>query len=309
VALLPWGIKNLPRIWQAVRQADAVHAPIPGDIGTIGILVALIQRKPLFVRYCGRWGKKETLAERFWHWLLIRIAGGRNVVLATGGGRERPAPQNPAIDWIFSTSMSREDLERLPPKQLWHRGEVLRLITVGRQETGKNTDLILRALPAILRHYPRTTLDVVGDGSQLLALQQLAERLDLVELVTFHGNVSHQRVLSLLTRAHLFVFPTDSEGFPKAVHEALACSLPVVTTGVSVLPYLIGDHNCGLLLSEKTPVAIAEAVTHLIETEQQFWRMAERAQITAQAYSLEAWRDTIGDALQAAWGPLQEDAA
>src|SRR6478752_10431043 len=54
--LLPiWLVKSLPTIVREIRRADAVHTPIPGDIGTIGFLIALILRKPLLIRHCGNW--------------------------------------------------------------------------------------------------------------------------------------------------------------------------------------------------------------------------------------------------------------
>jgi glycosyltransferase involved in cell wall biosynthesis len=116
--------------------------------------------------------------------------------------------------------------------------------------------------------------------------------------------VNHDRVLAILGSAHIFCFPTDSEGFPKAVHEALACGLPVITTPVSVLPQLIGDRN-GILLNDIQPQTIAQAILDLISDEQRFHEMGRNAQQTAQAYSLEAWRDQIGQKLGQAWGPLR----
>ena len=61
-----WIIKNGRTVWKEIKQADAVHTPIPGDIGTIGLFFSLLQRKPLFVRHCGNWLVQKTLAETFW---------------------------------------------------------------------------------------------------------------------------------------------------------------------------------------------------------------------------------------------------
>lgn len=306
LTLLPWMASNLVDLWRAVREVDAVHAPIPGDIGTIGILVALAQRKPLFVRYCGRWGKKETFAEHFWHWLLLRIAGGRNVVLATGGGEDPPSPKSGAIDWIFSTSMRQAEINAYRPRRPWQRGEPLRLITVGRLESGKNADQVIRALKEIRQLYSQTTLDVVGDGRLLADHRQLASDLKLNGVVMFHGKVDHAQVLALLNQAHIFCFPTDSEGFPKAVHEALACGLPVVTTPVSVLPTLIGEKN-GALIEAPQAEQIAQAVLSIIADEDDFAALVRHTQDTARAYSLESWRDEIGARLRVAWGRLRTD--
>jgi glycosyltransferase involved in cell wall biosynthesis len=306
LALVPWMVSNLGAVRRALRDADAVHAPIPGDLGTLGMLIALAQQKPLFVRYCGRWGKKETLAEHLWHWLLVRIAGGKNVVLATGGGADSPSPKNGEIDWIFSTSMRRAEVDVYRPRRPWRRGEPLHLITVGRLEGGKNADQVIRALEEVRRVYPATTLDVVGDGRLLPAYRDLASDLGLKGAVTFHGRVDHERVLSLLNQAHVFCFPTDSEGFPKAVHEALACGLPVVTTPVSVLPTLIGAEN-GVLIEAPRADRIAQAVLSIIAEDGDFAARVRHAQETAQAYTLEAWRDEIGERLRAAWGRLRDD--
>ncbi len=305
LSLLVWLTRNLGRIWSAVAQADAVHVPMGSAVGTLAILVALAQRKHLFVRYCGRWGHPQTWAQRFWHWLLVQIAGGRNVVLATGGGNQPPSPRNPHIQWVFATTLRKAELDALRPRQPWRPGEPLRLITVGRQEPGKNTDRVIQALALVRRHYPQATLEVVGDGSCLSALRRLAADLDLADAVGFPGKLDHQGVIAALCRAHLFCLPTDSEGFPKAVHEALACGLPVITTPVSVLPYLVANDN-GILLSDTAPQTIAGAVLELASNESRFRAMVRSAQSTAQHYSLENWRDAIGRHLEKAWGPCAE---
>jgi glycosyltransferase involved in cell wall biosynthesis len=123
--------------------------------------------------------------------------------------------------------------------------------------------------------------------------------------VVFHGHVSHSRVLELLDKADLFVFPTrSSEGFPKAVLEALACGLPVVTTKVSVLPNLI-QRGCGVLVDDDHPETIAAAVAFCLSDPQRYREMSASALAVASEFSLERWRDTIGEHLSRAWGPLK----
>lgn len=299
-----WLLVSFPHIWYAVRQADAVHVPIPGDIGTFGIVAALMQRKPLFVRYCGVWNRANTLAERFWQWLLVKIAGGRNVVLATGGGSPKPSAQNESIDWIFSTSLSQDTIDALSCATSQPSLAPLRLITVGRQVAGKNTDLVIKALARLREGHSAVTLDVVGDGAAQPALRQLVAQLGLDDSVHFHGNVPHQRVLDLLRKATIFCFPTNSEGFPKAVHEALACGLPVVTTNVSVLPDLIERNRCGMIIESRTPDSIAAAISEIAADSAAYQEMSSNARQVARRYSLENWRDAINEKLQEAWGPF-----
>jgi glycosyltransferase involved in cell wall biosynthesis len=306
-ALLFWLVRNTPLLIREVHRADVVHAPIPGDIGTIGMLLALLWRKPLFVRYCGNWLVQRTTAEYFWRWFMQRFAAGRNVMLATGGAPEPPSRHNPNVRWIFSTSLPQQELTACSKRRDPPASDCARLIIVCRQERGKGIETVIESLPLVLKTFPGATLDVVGDGAELSNFKLLAAAHKVGSQVTFHGKVDHAKVLRLLQQADLFCYPTASEGFPKAVLEALACGLPVVTTRVSVLPKLI-ETGSGLLLEEVTPEAVALAVVDCLSDADRYRRMSARALETASQYSLERWRDTIGDLLRAACGPLRSDA-
>jgi glycosyltransferase involved in cell wall biosynthesis len=301
LALMPWLGRNIWTIIREARKADAVHAPVPGDIGTLGMLAAFLFRKPLYVRHCGNWDVQRTLAERFWRWFMERHGGGRNVMLATGGTASPPSQRNPKLSWIFSTSLTERELVVLNQQRVWQ--PLPRLIIVGRQEPGKGTDVLIRSLPLISKTFPDVHLDIVGGGSAIPVLKNLSADLELENRISFHGRVDHDEVIDLLRKATLFCFPTDSEGFPKAVLEALACGLPVVTTKVSVLPYLV-SQGCGKLLDRKTPEAIAQAVNDCISDREAYLEMSERARELASEHSLERWRDTIGGLLRSQWGPL-----
>ena len=297
-----WLFRNAPILARETLRADAIHAPIPGDVGTIGMLLAFLVRKPLFIRYCGNWFVQKTLAERFWKWFMERFSGGRSVGLATGGDSESPSVRNPNIKWIFATSLRDQELKDCSAQREISSQSQVRLIIACRQSRKKGTGRVIESLPLILKDFPTATLDVVGDGESLAEFKRMAVMLKLDERIAFHGKVNHSSILQLLQQADLFCYPTSaSEGFPKVVLEALACGLPVVTTRVSVLPQLI-ENGCGVLLVEPTSLAIAEAVREVLSDNDRYQLMSTKAIETAQQYSLESWRDTIGDSLREAWG-------
>jgi glycosyltransferase involved in cell wall biosynthesis len=299
-----WLAVNFPKIFREVWRADAVHAAIPGDVGTIGMLLAYLLRKPLFVRHCGNWLVQATSAERFWIWFMEKAAGGRNVMLATGGSAAPPSKRNENIRWIFSTSLTNNELSLYAAKREQKPLDRVRLIITCRQEMEKGTGVVIESLPLILKEFPNTTLDVVGDGIALDEFRQLSEQTRQSNRVTFHGKVNHETVLALLKQADIFCYPTRaSEGFPKAVLEALACGLPVVTTRVSVLPQLI-ENGCGVLIDKATPKALAVGVREVLTSDEGYAKMSLRAVETARQFSLESWRDSIGALLREAWSPL-----
>ncbi|MEO8042726.1 MAG: glycosyltransferase [Acidobacteriota bacterium] len=295
-----WLLRNGSLIWRQIRKADAVHAPIPGDVGTIGMIAALLQRKPLLVRHCGNWLVQKTTAERIWKWSMEHFAGGRNVMFATGGAAEPPSSRNPNVKWIFSTSLRESQLGQESPRQLSADGK-LKLVIACRQEPGKGTDKVIESLPRILSVFPEAKLAIIGSGSLVDGLRRRVNHLGLNEHVIFHGRIRQPRVMELFNDAHIFCYPTSaSEGFPKVVLEALAAGLPVITTRVSVLPKLL-ESGAGILLTKADPKELADAVIQLCSDADAYSLMSARAIETAREFSLEKWRDVIGESLRKAW--------
>lgn len=319
LSFLPWLLRNSATIWRELNWANGVHAPIPGDVGTVGMLGAWLLRKRLFVRHCGNWLKPVTLAEKFWRWFMDNTAGGRNVMLATGGTAEPPSTKNPNVRWIFSSSLTEKELSAyaysrtyplrrlrpLTPDSEEGDENQLRLIIVARQEKAKGTDTIIRSLPQLATDFPDISLEVVGEGPGIPYFKELAIEMGVEQRVRFSGKLNHEEVMQRLRQAHLFIFPTtSSDGFPKAVLEGLASGLPVVATRVSVLPRLVGN-GCGMLMDDPRSEVLTRCVKCVLSDPAAYEAMSRNAIETARRYSLECWRNTIGVSLAAAWGPLK----
>lgn len=294
-----WLLKAAATIWKAIWRADAVHIPIPGDVGTIGILFALLQRKRIFIRHCGNWLQPRTVAERFWKFGMEALAGRKNAMLATGGGPAPPSARNSNIEWIFATSLTKKQLIPLK-RQSGYRNRP-RLIIACRQEERKGTDVVIKSLPRILRAFPNADLTIAGGGSHLDRFKALAGTYGVSENVRFLGQLSQKNVLRHLEESDIFCFPTSaSEGFPKAVLEALAAGLPVVTTRVSVLPQLL-SYGGGVLLDAPDPEKVADAVIEILSDPERYEEMSKSAIETAREYTLENWQERIGEFLMRSW--------
>jgi len=302
--MLPfWFVRNGFTLTREISQADAVFPLLPSPVGTLGLLLALAMRKPLLVRPMNTWAERRFLW-RLERALLERIAGGRNVVFATGESDRPPSPRNPAIRWIFSTTVSEAELEATRAPRVLSPGRA-RLIIVGRQLETDATAIVLRSLPKLVHEFPHVAVDVIGHGAELSELEQLADDLHVGDRVTFHGAATHERVLELLRQADLFCLPaTETESLRQSVHEGLACGLPVVTTPSSLGQMMNG---CGLTLQSGTSDALADAVRACLRDPDGYHRMSIAALRAAQCYSLERWSDTVRAALVDSWGPLQSD--
>ena len=68
-----------------------------------------------------------------------------------------------------------------------------------------------------------------------------------------------QTVAAWMNASDLFCLPSETEGCPNVLLEALACGRPAVATAVGGIPELI-DDSCGILLPSKEPEVLARAL-------------------------------------------------
>lgn len=105
----------------------------------------------------------------------------------------------------------------------------LRLVTVGRLSPEKGLLGLVEALPLVRREWPGTTLTIAGEGPQRADLQARVEALRLGGVVRLPGHVPDPA--RLCAESDLFVLPSDYEGQPNALFEALQAGCPVLAAG------------------------------------------------------------------------------
>lgn len=138
------------------------------------------------------------------------------------------------------------------------------LLTVSRLTPQKRVHLALETVACLRDLDLRVPLTVVGDGPERGRLERLAADLDISTLVTFAGALPRPRVLELLTRADLMLFPAEGEGFGLVAAEALMRGVPVVACwdGGGVLD-VVPEHGAGRLVLP-SPEALADAAIGLL---------------------------------------------
>ena len=142
-------------------------------------------------------------------------------------------------------------------------------IMVATMEAHKDHATLLRALPAIIKEWPKLLLLLVGDGSLRPGLEKLAVDLGVDSSIRFVG--SSRVVPSWLARAQIFVFSTTpQEGLGSVLLEALAAGLPILATDVPACREVLENGKWGTLVKPGSSSDLAVAVSAIIRSNPQY---------------------------------------
>jgi glycosyltransferase involved in cell wall biosynthesis len=156
------------------------------------------------------------------------------------------------------------------------------LLFSGRLVPGKRADVLLAAMPDILKQFPNCHAVLCGSG----AFQADSVEADLRAQVKASGIAAHVTFAGAVTNIHeylqiadVFVFPSEQEGLPVALLEAMATGLPIVASEIDGVTDLV-DEDTGWLVSvgeaELLAAALVEVLNHPELARQKANRARER---------------------------------
>lgn len=139
------------------------------------------------------------------------------------------------------------------------------LLCLGRVISQKGFDVALEAFASIANRYGNVKLVIAGDGEDKPKLEKLADILGISARVEFTGWVSPNDVPGLINRSTIVVMPSRKEGFGVVAAEAAMMARPVVGSDCGGLRDVIQDRTNGLLVEKENPLALAGALSMLLE--------------------------------------------
>jgi teichuronic acid biosynthesis glycosyltransferase TuaC len=157
------------------------------------------------------------------------------------------------------------------------------LLFVGWLSELKGVPQLLDAM-ALLHAYPDCRLVLIGEGYLESELRQRAINLGIAARVSFLGPSTAEEIAVWINASDLLCLPSQSEGCPNVVLEALSCGKPVVATEVGGIPELV-DDSCGVLMSSNHPEELARSLNRALERE---WDQSAIARIHGRNWTVVA---------------------
>lgn len=287
-------------VWQAIRnnrQRVAAIRTALRDSGTplaisfvdrMNVLTLLAARRlpELQTVVCERTDFRHHSIGRVWSWQRDRLYphADRLVVqsdeLAEAAGRWLAGERisvipNAIAQWALAKTPQVRDGSR-------------RTITwIGRMSPEKGVDKLLDAFARCAPRLDGWRLQLVGDGEQRAALEQLATSHGIAERVDFLG--WQQQLSEVHSRTEVFVLPSDYEGFPNALIECMAQGIPSISFDCPSGPRAIIQHDRnGLLVPPGDVEQLAESIVSLAQDPDRIRRLSQAAAAVRTRYGREA---------------------
>jgi YD repeat-containing protein len=163
-----------------------------------------------------------------------------------------------------------------PPSQIQEAAQPT-LVYHGRLKRYKRVDLLLRAMPGILRRVPAAQLRIIGDGDDAHRLRQLARTLGLENAVSFDGWLEPDRHWERLGSGWVHVQPSMKEGWSLAVLAAAQCGLPTLASRVPSLEEMVESGVTGELFAPEDVDDFSEHAVALLQDSARRRAMGRRA--------------------------------
>ena len=275
---------------KAMQQADHIHLRCPGNMGLLAcFLQILFPSKPKTAKYAGNWDPKakQPWSYRLQKWLLANTFLTRNMKVLVYG--EWPN-QSVNITPFFTASYSEKEIV-VEAKKI-QANETIRLLFVGSLVEGKNPLYAIQLLQQLRAKQINSVLDIYGEGVLRSSLELYIVENQLQEYVILHGNQNQIVLKKAYQESHFVVLASKSEGWPKAIAEAMFWGCVPIATSVSCIPFMLDDGNRGIILQKKQEKD-AEAVLRLINNAADYENKSSAAIHWSRKYTLERFEFEI----------------
>ena len=169
-------------------------------------------------------------------------------------------------------------IEAVPPLQKWNALNCTKhsLLFVGRFDTLKGADLVIKAFDELSRTYPELKLTFVGPDDGVEDIDGRRRQFDsytkkvlsenVRSRITFTGTLPPEHVAALRPKHFATICASRSEIFPYSILEAMAFGCPIVAPAVGGIPDIIHSGRNGILFQPGDLTALVSALRTLLES-------------------------------------------
>jgi glycosyltransferase involved in cell wall biosynthesis len=162
------------------------------------------------------------------------------------------------------------------------------LLVTRNLEPNYDVGTALRAFAIVRERRPDATLTVAGSGPEREVLERLAAELRIADAVRFTGRLDNRELPEVYRSATVALNASLVDNMPISLLEAMASGVPIVSTNVGGVPFMVRDGQEALLVPPGDPERMAQAILRLFDDPALAHSLAERGLAAARGYAWNA---------------------
>lgn len=150
-----------------------------------------------------------------------------------------------------------------------------KLIYCGRLVDKKGIEYLIQAVSQLRNSRGDFFLKILGHGPLETSLKSLTDELNANSFITFLGEQTNEVFLKELKNSDVFISPCiisdngDRDVCPLTIQEAMAMTVPVITTNIASIPELIENQVSGILVKQKSSEELKNAIDNLLNNREE----------------------------------------
>jgi glycosyltransferase involved in cell wall biosynthesis len=282
-------IVNLKILFFAMKNANHIHFRCPGNITFLAVFVQILFPKKIkTAKYAGNWDpkSKQPLSYRLQKSILSNTFLTKNMQVLVYGKWEN---QTKNIIPFFTATYSETE-----KKEVYVREDsgAFKFLFVGTLSVGKQPLYAVKLVEELHKTGVNVTLNIFGYGVLYKDLERYIERKSLNSFVFLKGNQSTNILKKAYQESHFLVLPSKSEGWPKAVAEAMFWGCVPIATKISCVSFMLANGERGVLLDENLEKDVLK-IQELVQEENKYQSKVDKAKRWSREYTLEFFEAEI----------------
>lgn len=279
-------VPYLLALWRAAGRASLFHVMANSGwawhlFAAPAIKVARMRGVPCVVNYRG--GEADSFLQTAQASVRTTVARASSLAVPSGFLNEvfgRYGMQSDVVPNII-------DLDRFRAGDATEKAAGTHIVIARNLEPIYDIPTGLRAVAQVLQRFPEVRLTVAGSGPERSSLEALSKELGIAHAVRFSGRLNREEMASLYRSAHIALNTSSVDNMPNSVLEGMAASLPIVSTDVGGVRFIVRNEITALLVPSGDANAMAHAIARLITEPGLADRLRQAAGAEVQQY---AWK-------------------
>ena len=284
---------NTYKMFGVMQEAEHIHLRCPGNMGLIACVVQVFfPKKKKTAKYAGNWDLKaaQPWSYRLQKWILNNTFLTKNMQVLVYGEWEGSSAN---IKPFFTATYSESEKEEIVKRNL---NDTIQFIFVGTLSEGKRPLYAVQLVEQLLQSGRNVSLAFYGEGVQRNVIENYIQNHNLGAFIQLKGNQTKEVLLEAYKNAHFLILASKSEGWPKAVAEAMFWGCIPLATRISCVPHMLNEGKRGLILNLDLPKDVKQIET-LLSHPALFEHIGKDAEAWSRHYTTEKFEEEIKNLL------------